>query len=261
VARRLIPRGWATRCAHAIDRLVFPRTCVLCESDGDRSGLCPDCRAELLDAAGPTCSRCASPIRGGAALVADEAGCPLCRGRPLGFDAAVALAPYQGPVRHLCLRLKHRPQAWLAPVLVGLLMEARGDALRAWHHRDGASEARLVAVPLHWLRRWRRGYNQAEALAESLAAALRLPMARPLRRTRPTRTLAGLGRTERAREMRRAFRIPPRCRPAVSGRDVILVDDILTTGATCGAAARALKRAGARRVMAVVIGRAEGLPP
>jgi ComF family protein len=140
--------------------------------------------------------------------------------------------------------------AWLARWLADLLVESRGESLRAF----GADA--VAPVPLHWRRRWRRRYNQAEALAGCLASRLGLVLIRPLVRVKPTRTLAGRGRVERAAELKDAFRV--RGGRGLDGRRVILVDDVLTTGATCGAAARALKRAGAARVMAVVVGRAEG---
>ena len=113
-----------------------------------------------------------------------------------------------------------------------------------------------MPVPLHWRRRLERGYNQAEALADALARRLGLRSARPLRRVKATAILAGAGRTERLERLRGAFRAR-RARP-LDGRTVLLVDDILTTGATCGSAARALKKAGAARVVAVVVARAEG---
>ena len=118
----------------------------------------------------------------------------------------------------------------------------------------------VVPVPLHWRRRFARGYNQAEALARGVARSLALPnSARPLRRVSATPTLARAGRSERAELMKGAFRARPR--GGLKGRTVLLVDDILTTGATCGAAARALKRAGASRVVVlVVVARAGGEP-
>ena len=114
----------------------------------------------------------------------------------------------------------------------------------------------MVPVPLHWWRQWSRGYNQAEALARGLADRLSLRLVRPLHRITGTPPLARLGRTERAKLLRGAFRAERT--PALRGRTVLLVDDILTTGATCGAAARELKRAGAKRVVVVVVGRAGG---
>jgi ComF family protein len=177
-------------------------------------------------------------------------GCSECRGRSLGFDAAIALGPYQGPIRDLCLRLKREANAWLAPWLAELLVEARPEVGR----EDG--DPRVVPVPLHWRRQWERGYNQADELARGLSRRLGLRKVHALRRVVATPVLARAGRTERARVMRQAF--APRRPSSIAGRTVLLVDDILTTGATCGAAARALKRAGAKRVVAVVIARAEG---
>jgi ComF family protein len=177
-------------------------------------------------------------------------GCFDCQGRSLAFDGAVALGRYEGAIRELCLKLKRERNAWLAPWLADLLIDMHGGSLR------GCEEAVVVAIPLHWRRQWSRGYNQAEAIASGLARRLRLRIARPLRRARATPPLANLGRTERAATMRHAFE--SKRRASVARKTVLLVDDILTTGATCNAAARALKRAGAVRVIVAVIGRAEG---
>jgi ComF family protein len=184
--------------------------------------------------------------------VRDE-GCGECRGRPLGFDAAFALGPYKGPIRALCLRLKHQTDAWLAPWLAGVLLEAR-PALRV---AAGSGGALVVPVPLHWQRWWVRGYNQSDELARGLARRVGVPRVRALRRVKSTRILAGLGRAERAELLRNAFVARPAA-DQLKDKTVFLVDDIMTSGATCGAAARALKRAGAARVVAVVIARADG---
>ena len=240
----------------AIDRVAFPVSCAICEAGPMPEPICEDCRAELLGAAGDACPRCAEPV-GPYGLAAAEAfgGCSSCRGRRLGFDSAFALGPYEGPIRHLCLRLKHARDAWLGRWLADLIVEARGTAILAGLDRSGRPPL-VVPVPLHWTRRLTRGGNQAEEIADRLATRLGLKRARGLRRVRPTRKLAGRGRVERARELRGAFRAD---RPKlVEGREVLLVDDILTTGATCGAAARALKRAGASRVVVVVAARAGG---
>ncbi|QDV38385.1 ComF family protein [Tautonia plasticadhaerens] len=230
----------------AVGGLAFPGDCLVCDGPtGDRlAPVCPECRGELLDASGPSCPRCALPV-------GPYAGCGWCAGRPLGFDRAVALGPYQGPIRHLCLRLKRREGAWIAPGMADLLVEARGEEIR------GLGASAVVPVPLHWRKRWRRRYDQAEALAACLADRLGLPVARPLRRVRATEALWRLGRAERRRLLRGAFRADPRRLGGLPGRPVLLVDDILTTGATCGAAARALKAAGVGPVAVVVLGRAE----
>jgi ComF family protein len=183
-----------------------------------------------------------------------DGGCSECRGHPLGFDRAIALGPYQGPLRSLCLSLKHEQNAWIARWLGELVVEARLDELRA----EANPGAWVVPVPLHWRRRLKRGYNQAEGLAIGVGRALSLPVKPVLRRVVPTPKLALMGRTERARVMKQAFRA--RSVRALKGRTILLVDDILTSGATSGAAARALKRAGASRVVVIVVARAEGKP-
>jgi ComF family protein len=148
------------------------------------------------------------------------------------------------------LLLKRRANGWIARWLADLLVAARGEAL------GPLAGAKVVPVPLHWRRRLGRGYDQADALAGRLARRLRLSPCRALQRLRATTTLARLGRAERLEVMRDAFGV--RGRIPLSGETVLLVDDILTTGATAGAAARALKKAGAARVVVAVIGRAEG---
>ncbi len=233
--------------------LVLPRECPICGADSEFAGViapfCVDCRAELIDAAGDVCRRCAMPV---GPFARRDGGCGECRGKSLGFDRAISLGPYQGPIRELCLRLKHETNGWIAASLADILVEVRPEI-----DREGR-DALVVPVPLHWWRHCRRGYNQSEELARGLAQRLGLKGARPLRRVVSTRKLAGLGRTERARLLKNAFAVRRWSAKVLAGRTVILVDDVLTTGATCGAAARALKKAGAKRVIAVVVARAEG---
>jgi ComF family protein len=251
-AARLIQGCWDWT-GQAVDALMFPPYCPVCDADTGGPAFCPDCRGELLGASGPTCLRCAMPV---GPFSDRSGGCSECRGRPMGFDRAIALGPYQGPIRHLCLGLKHERNAWMARWLAELVVEGRSEAIRA--EVEAAGDAWVVPVPLHWRRRLARGYNQAEALAQGMARTLSLEVRRPLRRVVATPRMARIGRAERAKIMRDAFRARPV--EALRGRTVLLVDDILTSGATCGAAARALKRAGASRVVVVVVARAEGKP-
>jgi ComF family protein len=188
-----------------------------------------------------------------------EAGCPACRRRRFRFDAVVALGTYEEPLRSLCLRLKHENAAWLAPRLGALLAESRlGPERGAPDGFEIPEDAWVVPIPLHWRKCWRRRYNQAEGIARGIADRLGLRVHRSLRRVVATRQLAGsgMGPTERAELMKGAFRA--RRAPGLKGRVVLLVDDILTTGATSGEAARVLKSAGASRVMCAVLARAEG---
>jgi ComF family protein len=174
----------------------------------------------------------------------------------MGFDRAIALGPYEGPIRHLCLSLKYERNAWIARWLAELVVKGCSEALRSEVKTEGGSW--VVPIPLHWRRRLSRGYNQAEALALGIARGLSLEVRRPLRRVVSTPRLARIGRTDRSKIMKRAFRSRPD--ESLRGRTIFLVDDIMTSGATCGAAARALKQAGASRVVVVVVARAEGKP-
>jgi ComF family protein len=249
-ARRMII-DWLIAVREALAALMFPWSCPVCGEEGSGSPFCRSCRQALMEqsarSAAWACPRCALSAGPFADL---RGGCAVCRDRSLGFDAALALGPYNGDIQDLCLRLKHESNAWLAPWLSDLFVEARRDAI-SHLPRD----AWVVPVPLHWRRRWWRGYNQAEALAHGLARRLNLPVHQPLRRLVATKQLAHKGRTARAEIMHGAFRARPNRR--LVGRTVLLIDDVLTTGATCGDAARALKKAGAARVIVVVIARTE----
>jgi ComF family protein len=178
-----------------------------------------------------------------------DRGCNDCRGRSLGFDGALAFGRYEDTIRNLCLRLKAERNAWLAPWLSELLADAYRHQLTKL-----PGETWIVPIPLHWMRWLERGYNQAEALARGLSKLLALPLHQPLWRIKAGDHLAHYSASSRFEAMQQAFRA--RADPDLKGRTILLVDDVLTTGATCGAAARALKKAGARRVVVATIARA-----
>ena len=110
----------------------------------------------------------------------------------------------------------------------------------------------IVPVPLHWMRRWQRGFNQSALLAQILSRRRGIPMRNALRRTHSTRTQAGLSNHARRENVARAFRAR-----GVDGQRLLLIDDVMTTGSTAAACARALKRAGARRVTLLTLARAD----
>jgi ComF family protein len=116
----------------------------------------------------------------------------------------------------------------------------------------------IVPVPMHWRRRWQRGFNQAELLAQALSRRIRAPLGSPAKRSRPTPALAGMTRAARRQKVTGVFGVH---RPAdVKGKKVLVIDDVLTTGATAGALARALKRSGARYVAILTVARADRRP-
>lgn len=245
--------AWRLTRAHAealgdgLKAAAFPMLCRICEAETNGAAYCPACRNELKEAGASACPRCASTREGPWTWTADD--CSWCKKRSLGFDRALALGPYSGPIRAACLELKDRRNAWLAKDLADLVVDAH---LTAFEPLRGSL---VVPVPLHWHRRLYRGFDQAGELAARIARRIGGKQACRLRRVVSTPPLADRTRRERAKLMEHAFRVH---RPAaISGRTIVLVDDIMTTGATCGSAARALKRAGAARVVAVVIARTE----
>jgi len=249
LARRVI--AWL----QAADKLVFPWTCVVCDDSNLEltSPFCPSCRAGWFEAAAElesaSCPRCARPVGPFARL---DRGCSACRGRPLGFDTALALGLYEGVLRELCLRIKCQRDGWLALHLGQLLAEGRRNALARL-----PDDTWVVPVPLHWRRRLQRGYNQSGAIAEGLARSLGFPIREVLRRVKVTEILASMGPTERARCLQGAFQVRRRAR--LAGRSIVLVDDVMTTGATAATAARVLKQAGASQVTVAVLARTAGI--
>ena len=175
---------------------------------------------------------------------------PWAPGRALRRGQVTVLlwaADYEGPVRRLVHGLKFNDMDYLASPLGRRMVRRLGPLLFA--ERPDL----IVPVPLHFWRRYRRGYNQAERLARAIARLTLLPLdTRALRRRRAGRRQLGLTRRERLRSLSGCFRARP---GRAAGRTVLLVDDVVTTGATLEACARALLAAGARRVVGCVLAR------
>ncbi|HMB52471.1 MAG TPA: phosphoribosyltransferase family protein, partial [Thermoanaerobaculia bacterium] len=180
--------------------------------------------------------------------------CLDCRNRAPAFRRFVAPWAFAPPLAAVLHHLKFRRRGDLGERFAAPL----ADWLAAFEPRlfEPPLDSHLVcAVPLHPWRRLRRGYNQAERLARPLAARLGLPYATALRRRRATPPQTALSRDDRRRNVAGAFAVARRGAGRVAGRRVLLVDDVATTGATLDAAARALRAAGARRVVALAAAR------
>jgi ComF family protein len=166
----------------------------------------------------------------------------------LQFEKAIRLGPYENLLREIILRMKNQKGETLAELVGELWAEYAERRLR-----ELAADV-VIPVPLHWWRRWNRGYNQSEALAIMVASRLKIPC-RPgwLRRIRHTPQQTSQTPSERKENVRGAFRA--RAWTPIQGKRVLLVDDVLTTGSTCSEAARALRQAGASHVNAAVLAR------
>ncbi len=224
---------------------VLPPLCLGCsEIVATPGALCSTCWPRFNFIAAPQCERCGIPF------VEDIVGarCVECLTRPPQFRRARSVLVYDDKSRRVVLPLKHGDRTDMA------------RACGAWMARAGAellAEADLVApVPLHWRRLFTRRYNQAALLARSVARNVDAVLAPDLlQRARWTGSQAGLKARERRRNVRQAFEVHPRWQAKLKGRTVVLVDDVLTTGATVEACTRALQKAGAAHVDVLTLAR------
>jgi len=232
----------------ALDALLPPQ-CLACgEIVGEPGTLCGPCWAALNFVAAPLCRTCGRPFEVAADEGAQDAVCGGCIARPPAFAAARAALLYDDASRRLVLGFKRADRTHAVP------------AFARWMARAGASllaEADIVTpVPLHWSRLLARRYNQAALLANALAGlAGKRALPDLLRRRRRTPTQGGLGRSARFRNVAGAFEIVARHRAKIVDKHSLLIDDVLTTGATVEACAKALLRAGASNVSVLTLAR------
>jgi ComF family protein len=197
---------------------------------------CFECWRALDFLVDPCCVRCGIPFPYPSH---EGAECGACLNEPPAYDRLRAAVAYGAVARQVVLKLKYgRPG--IAPTLAAFMVR---------HLEAGDNEAVLMPVPLHRWRIWKRGYNQSAMLAAALARrSQRRIQLDLLRRIRATPSMRGLGRRERARVVRGAFKVRDEAKALVEGGSFILVDDVYTSGATANACARALKKSGAARV-------------
>ncbi|MEM7048376.1 MAG: ComF family protein [Acidobacteriota bacterium] len=245
------PRAAWDRLLH----LLFPAPCLSCERPlptGRRAlALCLPCRGRLLRCRACHCAGCGLSLAPSPGTARYQL-CTACSLRPPACRRIWTPWIYGPPLAEVLQAFKFGRLDYLGRDLAESALEEIGCVLE---------EAEVVVpVPLHWRRRMERRFNQAEAIAQPLARALRRPMVQALRRRQATRPQTSLPRRERLRNPRRAFVARRRQGQRVAGRRVLLVDDVLTTGATLEAAARSLQRAGAREVLGLAIARSLPLP-
>jgi ComF family protein len=223
---------------------LFDPACASCGGSltPDRKGpVCAPCWASVRSVTRPWCATCGDTL--GTWRVDDVAQCPHCAQHPPAFDEARSAAVHADAMRHIIHAMKYGRHVGLARPLADLMRQTAGDWL---------NDAVLVPVPLHTVRLWKRGFNQAEVLTATIGA----PWMRLLRRRRLGRTQAGLHAAARRRNVADAYVVRRRYRRTALPASVILVDDVMTTGATADACARVLKDAGVQTVRVLSAARA-----
>ena len=237
-----LARVW-TRAGRAALDTLYPPICLACRAATSEAGaLCSSCRRAMRFIERPFCDRLGTPFEHdlGEGLLSPQAVTD-----PPVFQRARAVARFEdGPARRLVHRLKYSDRGELAAPMAAWMARAGADVL--------AEADAITPVPLHARRLWTRRFNQAAALGREIARRAGKPFEPALlRRIKATRSQVGLSREQRVQNMQGAFRAAP----AASGRRIALVDDVLTSGATANAAARALLRAGAAQVDLIVFAR------
>ena len=232
---------------HALD-IVFPPVCLACrKAIGADGALCAACWGQIGFIEKPYCDRLGTPFAqdlGAEGLISPEA-----MSDPPVYARARAVARFDdGPTRQIVHRLKYGDRMEMA------------KPMGAWMARAGADLLQqadvIVPVPLHRARLWTRRFNQSAALARVISEQCGVPAdLQALARIKPTSSQVGLTRSQRAQNVQGAFRVRDEARLDLDGRCVVLVDDVLTSGATINAASRALLRGGAKRVDVLVFAR------
>lgn len=226
--------------AEALAETFLPATCSVCGSPlpwrGSRGGVCGACWTAAHENPQGACPVCGDPD----AAVSEP--CLCCRATPPPWQAAASYGPYLGVLREIVVGFKHGRRDELCEPLATLMLEAHRRA--EWLRPDT-----IVSVPVHWARRWIRGFDHAALLAADVAKGLGRPMVGALRRRRGGPQV-GRTRPERLKLSETSFPV----RRRVAGL-VLLVDDVFTTGATAAACTRALLRAGAERVHVLTLAR------
>lgn len=239
-----LARIW-TRAGRAALDTLYPPICLACRAATSEAGaLCSSCWRAMRFIERPFCDRLGTPFEHdlGEGLLSPQAVTD-----PPVFQRARAVARFEdGPARRLVHRLKYSDRGELAAPMGAWMARAGADVL--------AEADAVTPVPLHARRLWTRRFNQAAALGREIARRAGKPFEPALlRRIKATRSQVGLSREQRVQNMQGAFRAAPAA--SVQGRRIALVDDVLTSGATANAAARALLRAGAAQVDLIVFAR------
>ncbi len=237
---------------HVLLDLFYPRYCLHCNCSLGNSHecyICEDCKKEISHVSDTRCIRCGISI--GPYISSDaKEGCIVCKGKPLYFDTVTPIVRYGSVIKTLVHKFKYAKQRFLARILNDIIIEHK-------RIKESISDIDIIVpVPLHWIKRLHRGFNQSELLSLGIQRHFLKPIVRNnLYRIRNTEAQTLLSKTQRQINIRNAFSVR---RPEIfRGKRILLVDDVLTTGATASECSKKLKESGAESVHIVVLATAE----
>lgn len=227
-------------------QLTAPGTCHACKQilSSHQDAFCSECEKEFANHLTPRCFKCSLPV---GPFLDTLMGCTLCKKEKYAFRQVQALGNYSGLLRDWILACKNHSSEMLAYSLGKKLGKRILD-----HNPDWRPDF-VVPVPLHWWKRLWKGYSHAEAIANGVGAAINVPTARIAGKSIPTKEQSGLSHSERRKNLQNVFVI--RNSGQISGKRILIVDDVLTTGATCHELARKFKACQVNEVFVAVLAR------
>ncbi|MBI2472774.1 MAG: ComF family protein [Planctomycetes bacterium] len=242
----------ASEYLHALLDLFYPRSCLHCKrnlNDSHELYICDDCKRQMPYVDAFHCIRCGAAIAPYSTSMAKE-GCAACKGRRLRFDAMTAVAHYDGVMKTLIHKFKYARQKFLFRMLNDIIVT---------HNKlkDVVPDMDVVVpVPLYWLKKMSRGFNQSELLSLGIHRYFSKPLsANNLCRIKNTESQTHLSKSQRQANIHNAFFV--KYPGSFHGKNVLLVDDVLTTGVTASECSKKLKESGARYVHLLVLANAE----
>ena len=237
---------------HTVLDLFYPRTCFHCNCNLNDSGevyLCHTCKEQIPYVKDTYCTRCGA-TQGPYATAKEDEGCSRCKGKKFYFDTVTPITHFDGVTKALIHKFKYAKLRFLCQTLNEI-------ATTRPHLKTIVQEVDIIVpVPLHWIKKFHRGFNQSELLSRGIQNHFSKPVSvRNLCRIRNTVSQTYLSKTKRRENVHNAFKVK---RPGLfAGKSILLVDDVLTTGVTASECARKLKEAGAERVHLFVLAIAE----
>ncbi|NLE28523.1 MAG: ComF family protein [Phycisphaerae bacterium] len=239
-----------TLLASRLSQLAYPPRCAGCNGLlPEQTPWCPQCWSELaLTTAKPCCPTCAAPL-GPYQTLNSLHQCNQCKKHSPKIKSICRLGTYNGVLSQIVRSLKYNKNTYSGNLLADWLADKVAD--QPWLDEiDG-----FCPIPMHWTRRWLRRIDHTKIIADRLSNHTHLPVIQALRRPKPTPQQVGLSHTARMKNIKNAFKINPRW--PIEGATLCLVDDVMTTGATLFEAARTLKTAGAAKIYAAILAKAD----